>query len=165
MSGYEAATRIRDEEVGMGNEEPGIRHTAIIAISASVYEEEHDVAISEGCDDFLRKPFREADIFDLMTRHAGIRFVYEDEDEDDRKTESGTLNAESRQVLTPESLAVLPDDVSAGFRRAADIADFETAKRLTEQIRSENESLADALGELVNDFRFDILQKLFEKGR
>jgi len=153
MSGYEAVRKIR-------NQESGIRHTVIIAVSASAYEEERAVAISEGCDDFLRKPFREADIFEMMSRHAGIRFIYED----DRKTESRRQGAESKKMLTPEMLAVLPDDVLAEFRRVAEIADIRTVKRLTEQIRTEHESLADALTELLEDFRFDTLQELFGKG-
>ncbi len=158
MSGYEAVRKIRDEELKIKNEKPETRHTAIIAVSASAYEEERAVAISEGCDDFLRKPYRETNIFELMSRHSDIRFVYEEE-----KTENETQRAERKKALTPEALATLPDDVIAKFRRAVLIADLDAAMRLCEQIRSENEPLADALAELVSNFRFDTLQKLFGK--
>jgi len=52
--------------------------------------------------------------------------------------------------------------LSSGSRR---YADFGTAMSLIEQIRSENESPADALAELVGNFRFDIMRKLFGKGK
>ncbi|MDM8544406.1 ATP-binding protein, partial [Desulfococcaceae bacterium HSG9] len=156
MNGYEAVRKIRDEELKLKNEKPETRHTAIIAVSANAYEEERAAAISKGCDDFLRKPFRETAIFDLMTKHSDIRFIYEKE-----KTES----EKRKKALTPEALATLPDDVITEFRRAALIADLAAAMRLCEQIRLENEPLADALAKLVSDFRFDTLQKLLEKGK
>ncbi|MDM8544159.1 PAS domain S-box protein [Desulfococcaceae bacterium HSG9] len=158
MNGYEAVRKIRDEELIMKKEIPETRHTAIIAVSANAYEEERDVAISKQCDDFLRKPFRETAIFDLMIRHSDIRFVYENEE-----TDSETQRAERKKALTPEALATLPDDVIAEFRKAVLIADLAAAMRLCEQIRSENEPLADALAELVSAFRFDTLQELFGK--
>ncbi|MDM8554572.1 ATP-binding protein [Desulfococcaceae bacterium HSG7] len=154
MNGFEAVRKIRDEELRMKNEKPETRHTAIIAVSAIAYEEERAVAISKGCDDFLRKPFRETAVFDLMSRHSDIRFVYENEKTDSEKR---------KKALTPEALATLPDDVIAKFRKAVLIADLAAAMRLCEQIRSENELLGDALAELVSDFRFDTLQELFGK--
>jgi len=157
MDGCEAAKKIRGEELRAKSGDPGTRNTVIIAISAGTYEE-HDAAISGGCDDFLRKPFREEDIFGLMTRHSGIRFVYEE-----RRIESGARKTGRRGALTSEALSVLPDHVLAEFRRVAEIADMRTAKYLTEQIRTEHESLADALAELLEDFRFDTLQELFGK--
>jgi len=158
MDGYEAVRRIRNEESEMKSGEPGIRETVIIAVSASVFEEERSAAISEGCDDFLRKPFREANMFDMMSKHAGIRFVYEDEEPEQESRKAG-----STEVLTPEAIAVLPDDLLAKFRRTVLIADIGAAKRLTEQIRTDHEALADALAELLDDFRFDTLQELFGK--
>ena len=160
MSGYDATNHIRNAEQELRNKAPGTRATAIIAISANAYEEEHAVAISEGCDDFLRKPFRDADIFDMMSRHSDIRFVYEEE----QNAESRRQSAAHGEPLTPEAIKVLPDDMLAKFRRACLIADFKMAMHFTEQIRPEHSSLADSLAELLNDFQFDILQELFGKG-
>jgi CheY-like chemotaxis protein len=156
LNGYETAKQIRDAELKMKNEEEP--RAVIIAVSASSFKEEHGTAISQGCDDFLRKPFREADIFDVMCRHLGIRFVYEENRKQESKdTARGTL-------LTREALCVLPDDLLVKFRKAADIADIDTALDLTGQIRESHESLANALAALLNDFRFDTLQELFGKG-
>ena len=156
MSGYEVTKKIRDAEVGMKNEMPEVRDTLIIAVSARAFGEERHIALSEGCDNFLRKPFREEMLHELMSRHLGVRFVYEN-------TEDHGQETESRQVLSRESLSVLPEDVLAQFRRVVLIADFTAAMRLTEQIRLEHPSLAEALADLLNDFRFDRLQELFGK--
>ncbi|MDM8515415.1 response regulator [Desulfobacterales bacterium HSG16] len=155
-NGYDAVKIIRNEESKMIDKKPGIRDTAIIAVSASGYEEERTSAISAGCDGFLRKPFREADVFEMMSRHAEVRFVYEDK--------RSTKSTNRQDPLTSEALAILSDDIIAQFQRAVSIADFSMSMRLTEQIRLENEALADALKALVKNFRFSTLQELFGKG-
>jgi len=74
--GYEVTRGIRKTEPQ--NSDATFR-TVIIAITASAFEEERAVALSMGCDAFLRKPFREPDLFKLMQRCLGLRFVYEAE--------------------------------------------------------------------------------------
>jgi len=84
MDGYEATQKIK--ATGQA--------TTIIALTAS------SLPIPAGCDDFLRKPFREADIFELMKKHIGVRYIYEEKVETIAPTD----------VLTPEALTVLPTD-------------------------------------------------------
>ncbi|MDM8551176.1 ATP-binding protein [Desulfobacterales bacterium HSG2] len=148
--GYKATERIKATTKGQA--------TAVIALTASAFDEEKAVVLSAGCDDFLRKPFKEAEIFDLMHKHLGVRYVYEEI----RKPEPRRRKPKPEDVLTPEALAALPDDVLAGLQKAAEIADFGTAKRLIGQIGGQNKSLADAFSELVNDYQFDILISVFE---
>jgi CheY-like chemotaxis protein len=46
-------------------------------MTASSLEEEQEIALSQGGDDFLRKPFRASEIFTLLETHLGAQFVYE----------------------------------------------------------------------------------------
>ena len=46
--------------------------------------------------------------------------------------------------------------------QAIEELNVDMTRRLIDQICQQNKPLADALAELVEDFRFDILQKLFE---
>ena len=131
----------------------------MIALTASAFDEEKAVVLSAGCDDFLRKPFKEAEIFDLMSKHLGLRYVYEEI----QKPEPAKQKPKPEDVLTPEALAALPDDVLAGLQKAAEAADIETVMRLIELIRGLNRPVADTLAELMDDYRFDILQAVFEK--
>jgi signal transduction histidine kinase/CheY-like chemotaxis protein len=151
MSGYEATQQIRATDKG--------KDTVIITLSASSFGEERAIALSQGCDDFLRKPFREHEIFGLLHRHLGVRFVYEEE----QRVAGRRPQATGKKVLTPEALATLPDELRAGLHHAVEVIDLETVNSLVDQIREHNEPLAEALAELVKNYRFDTLQELFGK--
>lgn len=69
MDGHEATRRIKATPQG--------RSTVIIALTATAFEEDRDQILAEGCDDFVRKPFREDEIVDKLAHHLGARFLYE----------------------------------------------------------------------------------------
>lgn len=70
MDGYEATKSIKADLKG--------RATVIIALTASAFEEERHLVLSAGCDDFVRKPFREQVIFEKMAQYLGVRYIYEE---------------------------------------------------------------------------------------
>jgi CheY-like chemotaxis protein len=84
MDGYEATKQIKATTKGQA--------TAIIALTASILEEERAVVLSAGCDDFLRKPFRESDIFEAMHKHIGVRYIYDEPTAPTASTVSLTKN-------------------------------------------------------------------------
>ena len=47
-------------------------------VEGPVDEEQRAVVLSAGCDDFVRKPFREEEIFETMARHLGLKYIYEE---------------------------------------------------------------------------------------
>ncbi len=115
--------------------------------------------LSAGCNDFLRKPFKEAEIFDLLHKHLGVQFVYEEEQHSTLDTQHVTLE----EVLTPEALTALPDAWLADLRQANESIDVVMINSIIDRIRSRDEPLADALAKLVKQYRFDTLQELFEE--
>jgi signal transduction histidine kinase/DNA-binding NarL/FixJ family response regulator len=149
VDGHEATRRIKATTKGQA--------TVIIALTASAFEEDRRVILSEGCDDFVRKPFREAEIFDRLAKHLGVRFIYEDAVEEKRDEKV----AES--VLTPAALATLPANWVADLYQAAIQADADLVLDLVEQIREQNGPLVGALVSLVHDFRFDTIMTLVQK--
>ena len=70
MDGYEATQRIKATLQGQA--------TVIVALTASVLEENRNVSLSAGCDDFVRKPFRDSDIFDVLEQYLQVRYIYAD---------------------------------------------------------------------------------------
>ncbi len=70
MDGYEATRRIKATTKGQA--------TVIIALTASALEEDREVILSEGCDDYVRKPFREDELFNTLTQYLGVTFTYEE---------------------------------------------------------------------------------------
>ncbi|NJK53990.1 MAG: response regulator [Leptolyngbyaceae cyanobacterium SU_3_3] len=116
MDGYEATKQIKSTTKGQA--------IAIIALTASVLEEERTVILSVGCDDFVRKPFREAEIFAAMQRHLGVQYVYADREDFDP-----IAAVPARELLTVETLRSLPPDWVSDLRQALTTVDLDLAPR------------------------------------
>lgn len=147
MDGYEAVKVIR------GLEKPGSKRakTIIIAQTASTFEEEHAKVIEAGCDDFLRKPFNDADVFNLMEKQIGVQFIHEDADMQDPnylKTRNG------RKPLKPEDFSGIPDGLLGRLKQAAIESDMDKVDEAVHEIRSFNADLANKLERLAYDFEY-----------
>jgi signal transduction histidine kinase/HAMP domain-containing protein/ActR/RegA family two-component response regulator len=147
MDGYEATRRIKSTTKGQA--------TVIVALTASAFEENREMVLSSGCDDFLRKPFREHEIFDALAHHLGVRFVY---DEGTQPIPAQAVDVSD--VLFSETMAAMPGDWLTRLHQAAIQADADLALDLIDQIRDQHAPLADTLASLVNNFRFDTLMDL-----
>jgi PAS domain S-box-containing protein len=69
MDGIEATQRIRALAGG--------KDVKIVAVTALAFAEQREEMLAAGVDDFVRKPYRTAEIFDCMARQLGVHFVYE----------------------------------------------------------------------------------------
>ncbi|WP_366025328.1 PAS domain S-box protein [Microcoleus sp. PH2017_08_TRC_O_A] len=143
MDGYEATKQIKTTTGGQA--------TAIVALTASVLEEERAVILSTGCDDFMRKPFREEDIFAAMGKHLGVRYIYEEPTE----VSMGGAGESSQDVLTPEAIASLSPDWRVQFKQNILSVDMEAIASSIAQIGTINPSLAAALQDCINNFEYD----------
>jgi PAS domain S-box-containing protein len=140
MDGYEATKQIKSHLKGQA--------TVIIALTASAFEEDRVVAISAGCDDFVRKPFREEEIFEKMAHHLGIRYVYE-------PLISSPKAEVGQSQINPKLLDTMPVEWREQLYQAATQVDGEQILQLIQQIPTEQNNLALALTDLVNNYRFD----------
>jgi signal transduction histidine kinase/CheY-like chemotaxis protein len=154
MDGYQATKRIKLTTKGQA--------TAVIALTASVLEEERAVVLSAGCDDFMRKPFQEAEIFELMNKHIGVRYVY---DEPTAHTGSTVSKTDIQNALNPEALATLPNEVLANLEHAASFAYMAEIDSYIDEIRSYNANLADALATLALDFEYGKIVTLIQQAK
>jgi CheY-like chemotaxis protein len=148
-NGYEATQQIKSHLNGQA--------TVIIALTASTLEEEKAVILSAGCDDFVRKPFREEVIFDKMAQYLGVRYVYQE-------LHSDTLS-ESKAIekLTAEALAIMSDEWLNELSEAAALINEELITQLLTQIPQENQSLATFIQQQVDNFDFERLMNLAQK--
>ncbi len=151
MDGYEATQRIKATTKGQA--------TAIIALTASALEEERAVILSAGCDDFLRKPFREADIFDIMNEHLGVRYIYDSPSDSTASTQN---EADIQGALTPKTLAALPLELLTNLKQAAIRIDMDRIDSLIDEIRTYNAALAEGLATLAADFKYDEILTLIQ---
>jgi CheY-like chemotaxis protein len=152
MDGREATRRIKATPQGQA--------TVVVALTASAFEEDRKAILAEGCDDFVRKPFRENEIFDVLAQHLGVRFVYEEPtgaiDED-----LAAASTRARE-LSRADLAGLPNAWRSKLHRAATRLDSEAVDDLIAKIRAQHGPLADALTVLAHEFRFDTIMSLSE---
>ncbi|MBE9183533.1 response regulator [Microcoleus sp. LEGE 07076] len=150
MDGYEATKYIKGTIKGQA--------TAVIALTASVLEEERAVILSAGCDAFMRKPFREADIFDAMHKQIGVRYIYEDPGQ-------ANLSAiqEQDSEMTEADFVKLPDSLVADLKLAILNADMDLIESSIEQIRLKDTVTASAIANCIENFEYDKVLKLISQ--
>jgi signal transduction histidine kinase/CheY-like chemotaxis protein len=141
MDGYEATKQIRGFELNRYSK------TVIIALTASAFEEDRIAVLAAGCDDFVRKPFRESIIFNKMAEHLGVRYSYEEQ--------TTVFPSQTSSELTLQGLATMPTDWIAKLRQMALQLDGQQILRLIDQIPATQTALTQNLTDLVNNFRFD----------
>ena len=146
--GREAMRRIRSS--------PGGGAAKIIIVSASVFAEDRDAALAHGADDFLRKPFREAALFELIRRHLPVKYVYHDE----TVPEGSAQPAGRPNAVGAEALARLPQELRAALRAATLNGDTVRLNQLLQQVAGLDAALAQALHQLVDQYDHDTLTRL-----
>jgi CheY-like chemotaxis protein len=147
MSGIEATRRIRATEAG--------GRVKIIALTAHALEEERKEILDAGCDDFIRKPYRESEIYDAMTRHLGMKYEYSYE-------EGQAAPAGSECDPSPEQLAALPAELFASLRQA--VVELDTARTLAliGEISKQNAAIGGALESIAKRLDYARLLRLLD---
>ncbi|MCB0224389.1 MAG: GAF domain-containing protein [Anaerolineae bacterium] len=156
MDGYEATRKIKATTRGQA--------TAVIALTASTFEEERVVVVSAGCDDFLRKPFREADIFKMMAKHIGVQYIYEEPDDEDEAAEPAQDTASDRAQIDA-AIATLPAELIEQLREAATRSDMSGVDDIIDDISRFNHPLAVLLNGLAQDFDYDEILALLQTSK
>jgi PAS domain S-box-containing protein len=146
MDGLEATHRIRSMDSG--------KYTKIIAITAQAFEDERMRTMQAGCDDFIRKPYRDREIFDALAKHLGLRFVYEKEQPKPIKGPESDLK--------PEHWTNVPRELIKELHLAVISLDPESVQELTEQITHYNSAIGQALHGLASKFDFERMIKILD---
>ncbi|MCP4544063.1 MAG: response regulator [Chloroflexi bacterium] len=148
MDGYEATRQIKAHAAATD------RLAIVVALTASAFEEDRETILAAGCDDFVRKPFREHKIFDVLHRHLGVRFIYEAITPTPEATTSVSLADLSAALET------LPATWTAELYEAAVVLEPEQMLALIKAVRPQAPDLADTLAQWVRDFEYDKLMAL-----
>jgi len=149
LGGLEAAKRIRELEGGS--------EVKIVAVTASAFASEREQVLAAGLDDFLRKPYRPREIFECMSRHLGVRYLYEAIPQTDA--------ADPHVTMRPEDLASLPPEQFEELEQAVVCLDWERIARIVRQISDQNASLGGVLTRLADRFAYTPIFKAIESSR
>jgi len=147
MDGYEATKQIKSTTKGNA--------TAVIAVTASVLEEESAIVLSSGCDDFIRKPFTEQQIFETLAKHLGVNYIY-------AETKFSTPDIPQDNALTSQHLTCMSQDWIMRLYEATLEANSQPVMQLIAEIPSQESYLIKSLTQLVNQFQFEQLLDLAE---
>lgn len=127
--------------------------TKIVTLTASVLGDHKRLALENGADDFLGKPYKIYEIFDCIAKHLDVHYIYKDD-------VSEQYSADKNQALTKESLVDINDNLLESLSEVVVALDIEQASEIIEKIRLENEEVATGLMELVSKLDFETLQRL-----
>ena len=147
MDGYQATKEIRGLPEG--------DRVKIVAITASVLEEQREGILAAGCNDLVRKPFRDQQIFEMMAAHLGVAYRYQDDLTWAEKPQVTSLTGEMLAGLPPELLSEL-DQATLALDRAASFA-------IIERIANGNPEVAEGLRDLMQNFQTARIRELIQE--
>ncbi|MEZ4669433.1 MAG: two-component regulator propeller domain-containing protein [Anaerolineae bacterium] len=150
MDGMEATKQLRALPIG--------KTMKIIALTASVYEEEQSAVIDIGCDDFVRKPVHADTVFELLGRYLGVKYAYAD----------AILPAAISHESLPHDAAKtalnnLPAELVRHLAESTELGDVAVIESTIAEIREHQPQLAATLQRLVQHFQFDALLALLKE--
>jgi CheY-like chemotaxis protein len=148
MDGHEAIRRIRAMEGG--------KDVKMIAVTASALDENRQELILIGADDFISKPFREADLFQKIHDQLGVQYVFA-EDIAAGAQEDGV-------VLTREALAEWDEGLIEAMREAVITADLDALLAKIQEGGVKDPRGAQGLRRLAEGFQYQKLLDLFTRG-
>jgi PAS domain S-box-containing protein len=150
MDGYAATQFIKTKE---RDQQP-----IIIALTASALDEEQHVILAAGCDDFVRKPFREDIIFQKLQHYLGVEYIYGEVMPNGTDPQSA-----SGQELTRDELLLMPLDWIQALHDAAGKVDNSAILQLVQQLPAHQQQLTEKIVSIVQNFRCDKLFHLTEQ--
>jgi len=141
MGGVEATQKIRAL--------PGGDKVKVVAVTASVFDQERQILLKAGASEIVNKPYTNDEIFSCMAKYLDVEYIYADENTAQDKIQSADIP--QQQLLS------IPDQLLTELRDAAMGLDVEQSIAIIEKIMPIDEALAGKLQQLVENFEFETL--------
>jgi len=147
MDGLEATRRIKQTEAGQA--------TVVAALTAHALEEEKQEILAAGCDDFVRKPYRVEDIFELMAKHLNLQYLYEEDSPQE-------ISRPGEPKFSAEQYQALPADLRSELHGAVLRLDTTRTLLAIREIAKIDAATAAIFETLAANLDYDRLLKLLE---
>jgi signal transduction histidine kinase/DNA-binding response OmpR family regulator len=147
MDGLEATRRIR--ELPDGNE------VKIVAVTASAFAEQRDDMLAAGMDDYIRKPFRASEVYDCLSKHLGVKYIYE-----------GVPEPQEQDVtLTPAMMDDLPEALRCELIEALENLDSERIETAVQQVATHDKTLQKKLSQLAGNYDYQAILSALQENK
>jgi PAS domain S-box-containing protein len=146
LDGYLATQQIRNL--------PGGKEVKIIALTASVFGENRQEIISAGCDDMLRKPLEENQLFSMIGRLLDLRYRYAE------IPKIGVLANEINMPISRLDFSVIPLEIAKELKLAADRLNLKEVREIVARIDENYPEIGKELKNLALGFHFDKISDL-----
>ncbi len=151
MNGLDATSVIKKK--------PQCKNIPIVMVTASAMEEQKVESLKAGVDGFIRKPFKDFEILKEIKEHIDIEYIYQNNEEEQRK-----MNRISQAEL--DAAKSLAPDIVAAIQEMAESGNISRLNELIEKdVRPVNEGLADLLGAMADNYRYDSIFELFKNAQ
>jgi len=148
IDGLEATRQIRQTQEGKG--------PVIVALTASVFEEDRKKILDAGFDDFVRKPFLEEEIFDMMARHLPITYIVL---EDTGIHQPTGIPGD----ITAQALLAVPSSLRSNLKDAVIRLDLGEISVVIGQIEIDFPEIGMIIARIADNLDFDRLIKRLEE--
>lgn len=121
----------------------------IAAVTASGYASERSEILAAGMDDYIRKPYRPAEVFECMARHLGVRL----------HASEGAARADGARIeeLRAEQLSALPDELRNELRDALIMLNPARISTAIDRISQENRALGSILARYAAGYSYSTI--------
>lgn len=170
LNGFATTQQIRQIEQKFIAAHSLDQHKAkIIALSASVLEDDRQKAFASGCDGFLSKPFQTSELYEAIGQQLELRYRYADPAlKAVRETDQQLLNlaldegsnVSTLSVMSSVTLDFMPLTWRHQLYEAAVCCRDEQVLKLLEQIPLEHSILIKQLRSYTDKFQFEMILKL-----
>jgi len=109
--------------------------------------------MSAGCDEFVRKPYRDSEVFEMMERFLGCRYVHEIQTLENL---TETFENTNEQM----NFGSLPKELLENFYSSIQILDTNAIRKSISQIHELNAPLGAQLQNLADDLKYTELMRL-----
>jgi len=151
LSGEAATRRIKERMAAR----PEAVRSVVIALTASAFNDHRDQFLACGCDDFAAKPFRAEELFAILERLVGLRFI---------RAGEGRI---ADDALSADTLAVRLSACSAQWRAelrgAVALGDFGRITTLIEQLDARDATLRKVLSQWAYQYDLDAFSQIVRR--
>lgn len=145
LDGLETIIRLRQMEA--------FKTTPIIAVTAHAFDEEQQEMLDAGCNSFLRKPFRDVELYAALEAALHIEFHYE---------ESEPPLEDDPYVLSHDDIVALPDELTTALHHAVTTANLDAMLACIEQIEQHSLDTASRLRALALRYDYERILEILQ---